>query len=100
MVDGGTPAAEFLLVCVLRLGSISSCQQFIATSYIQKCRVIHQTDTIGAKVTSDRLASLEVRSFKMDRVCALWHLEFHHGSRKILYKKGEWTKTFAALHHG
>jgi len=28
----------------------------------------------------------------MDHVHALWHLDFHHGSRKILSKNGKWHK--------
>jgi len=77
------------------LGSIPSyptIYRYMKGNNMQKRRVIHQKDTIGAKAASDRLASLEVRSFEMDHVSALWHLDFHHGSRKILDKKGEWKK--------
>jgi len=42
----------------------------------------------------DRLEHLEVRSFEMDHVGALWHLDFHHGSRRVLTAKGEWIKPF------
>ena len=34
----------------------------------------------------------EVRSFEVDYVHGLWHLDFHHGSRKILCKNGQWHK--------
>jgi hypothetical protein len=40
----------------------------------------------------DRLEHLEVRSFEVDHVSALWHLDFHHGSRKVLTRQGEWVK--------
>lgn len=46
--------------------------------------------TAGALAARDRLERLEVRSFEVDHVCALWHLDFHHGSRKILTRGGEW----------
>ncbi|MEO6624004.1 MAG: DDE-type integrase/transposase/recombinase [Burkholderiaceae bacterium] len=45
----------------------------------------------GALAARDRLERLEVRSFEVDHVCALWHLDFHHGSRKVLTRQGEWV---------
>jgi len=39
-----------------------------------------------------RLEQREVRGFEMDYVHSLWHLDFHHGSRKILGKDGQWYK--------
>jgi len=32
-----------------------------------------------------------VRSFEVDHVNALWHLDFHHGSRKVLTRSGAWV---------
>ena len=40
--------------------------------------------TAGALAARDRLERLEVRSFEVDHVNALWHLDFHHGARKVL----------------
>ena len=48
--------------------------------------------TAGALAARDRLERLEVRSFEVDQVCALWHLDFHHGSRRVLTRQGEWVK--------
>lgn len=45
-----------------------------------------------ALIAAARLESHEVRSFEMDHVHALWHLDFHHGSRKILGRNGKWYK--------
>lgn len=47
--------------------------------------------TDGALAARDRLEQLEVRSFEVDHVCALWHLDFHHGSRKVLTRAGVWV---------
>ncbi len=47
--------------------------------------------TAGALAARDRLERLEVRSFEVDHVCALWHLDFHHGSRKVLTRLGDWV---------
>lgn len=50
-----------------------------------------QRATAGALAARDRLERLEVRSFEVDHVNALWHLDFHHGSRKVLTRSGEWV---------
>ena len=47
--------------------------------------------TSGALAARDRLERLEVRSFEVDHVSALWHLDFHHGSRKVLTRQGAWV---------
>lgn len=46
----------------------------------------------GALLARDRLERLEVRSFEVDHVSALWHLDFHHGPRKVLTRQGTWAK--------
>ena len=55
--------------------------------------------TAGALLARDRLDRLEVRSYEVDYVSALWHLDFHHGSRKVLTRAGLWVKPllFGAL---
>jgi transposase InsO family protein len=48
--------------------------------------------TEGAVAARDRLERLEVRSFEVEHVGALWHLDFHHASRKVLTRAGAWVK--------
>lgn len=48
--------------------------------------------TQGAVLARDRLEQLEVRSFEVEHVGALLHLDFHHGSRKVLTRGGLWAK--------
>lgn len=48
--------------------------------------------TDGALSARDRLDRLEVRSFEVDHVAALWHLDFHHAARKVLTRTGTWVK--------
>jgi transposase InsO family protein len=50
--------------------------------------------TEGALAARDRLERLEVRSFEVEHVGALWHLDFHHGSRRVLTRLGAWAKPF------
>jgi transposase InsO family protein len=48
--------------------------------------------TPGIERAQIRLESREVRSYEAAHVNALWHLDFHHGSHKILTAAGEWVK--------
>jgi hypothetical protein len=48
--------------------------------------------TPGMERAQARLESREVRSYEAAHVNALWHLDFHHGSHKILTPGGEWIK--------
>ena len=50
--------------------------------------------TDGALAARDRLEQFEVRSFEVDHVGALWHLDFHHGSRRVVTAAGAWAKPF------
>jgi transposase InsO family protein len=49
-------------------------------------------DTPGAMVAAHRRVALEVRSFEAAYVHGLWHLDFHHGSRKVLSRTGVWAR--------
>jgi putative transposase len=46
----------------------------------------------GALAARSRLEQLEVRSYELEHVNALWHLDFHHGARKVLTAGGDWVK--------
>jgi len=46
--------------------------------------------TDGALIAIERLEQREVRSFEVDHVGALWHLDFHHCSRQVLTRDGTW----------
>jgi len=48
--------------------------------------------TEGAILAAERLEKREVRSYEVDHVNALWHLDFHHGARRILCRDGQWHK--------
>ncbi len=51
-----------------------------------------KSNTAGALAARDRLERLEVRSFEVECVNQLWHCDFHHGSRKVLTREGNWEK--------
>jgi len=45
----------------------------------------------GARATEHRIESREIRSYESQYVNALWHLDFHHGSLRVLLDKGRWV---------
>jgi transposase InsO family protein len=47
--------------------------------------------TPGAQQAEARLQSREIRSYEVDHVHGLWHLDYHHGSRKVLTSGGRWV---------
>ena len=51
-----------------------------------------KSPTPGAQQAEARLESREIRSFEAEYPLALWHLDFHHGSRKVLTATGQWVK--------
>ena len=51
-----------------------------------------QRATEGALAARDPLEQLEVRSFEVEHVAALWHMDFHHASHKVLTRAGAWVK--------
>jgi putative transposase len=42
-----------------------------------------------------RRQTREIRSFEATHVGALWHLDFHHGSKKVLTAGGQWLRPIA-----
>jgi transposase InsO family protein len=51
--------------------------------------------TDGQRRAADRLAGLEVRSFEVAHVHALWHLDFHHTRLKVVDRSGRWRTPMA-----
>lgn len=45
----------------------------------------------GAQAAEQRYMQREVRSYETEYVNALWHLDFHHGSLRVLRTDGQWA---------
>ena len=45
----------------------------------------------GAQAAERRSEAREIRSYESEYVNALWHLDFHHGSLRVLLPKGQWV---------
>jgi transposase InsO family protein len=46
-------------------------------------------DTEGTRAARERIDTREIRSYELDAFGALYHADFHDGSRKVLTKSGE-----------
>jgi len=49
-------------------------------------------NTDGAVAAREHLEQREVRSYEVEHVLQLLHLDFHHGSRKVLTRSGSYVK--------
>ena len=45
----------------------------------------------GAQVAEHRYEAREIRSYECEYVNGLWHLDFHHGSLRVLQANGQWA---------
>jgi transposase InsO family protein len=76
--------------------SYSTVRRFMkAQGLLRRRRPGGSRDTEGARRAQARLEDREVRSFEAEHVHALWHLDFHHGSRKVLTPAGQWLTPHA-----
>jgi putative transposase len=49
----------------------------------------------GEARAEKRRQTREIRSYEAEYVGALWHLDFHHGSKKVLTHGGQWLRPIA-----
>jgi putative transposase len=94
--QGWTAQLHFDNLCAALKGSDTTIASYpTVRRYLKAQGMFRQAQpkraTAGALAARDRLERLEVRSFEVDHVCALWHLDFHHGSRRVLTRQGVWV---------
>ncbi len=70
--------------------SYSTLRRFMRANGLDKRRRLTTRRTDGAERAEARLADREVRGYEAEYVNALWHLDCHHGSRKVLTPSGQW----------
>jgi transposase InsO family protein len=68
--------------------SESSVRRFLQSRGLYR-RPRKKADTEGARRAASRFEEREVRSFEVEYVGALWHLDFHECSRTIVTPRGE-----------
>lgn len=78
--------------------SYSSVRRYMKATGLVRRR-LPKKRTAGAEEAATRLEQREVRSYESEYVNALWHYDFHEGSRKVLMPSGEWRppQLFGAL---
>jgi len=74
------------------LPSYATVRRYFKACGLVKHKHSRRHDTDGARRATERLERREVRSFEVDHVHSLWHLDFHHGSRQVLGVDGQWRK--------
>lgn len=77
------------------LPSYSTVRRFMKANGLWKRRRLSSAATAGARRAEARLDAREVRSFEAEYVNGLWHLDFHHGSKKVLTPGGDWVTPLA-----
>jgi transposase InsO family protein len=68
--------------------SYASVRRFLKRRGMRR-RSLPQRDTEGVRAARERLETREVRSYEVECFGALWHADFHDGSRAVLTKRGE-----------
>lgn len=72
------------------LPSYSSLRRYMVAHHLGKQRRLPERE--GERRATQRRGGREVRSYEAEYVGGLWHLDFHHGSQKILTSEGEWLR--------
>jgi len=70
--------------------SVSTLSRFMKSSGLVRVPPRKRRDSEGAARAERRFLDLEVRSFEVEYVHGLWHLDFHQGSRRVLDERGRW----------
>jgi putative transposase len=78
-----------------RLPSYSTVKRFMLTHGWARRPKLRPSGRPGEVVAEKRRATREVRSYEAEYVGALWHLDFHHGSLKVLTHGGQWVRPIA-----
>jgi putative transposase len=62
-----------------------------AHSMFKRKRLGGRRQTAGSIAAEQRFEEREIRSYESEYVNALWHLDFHHGSVRVLAPSGQWV---------
>jgi len=84
-------ACSYLEPALGKLPSYSSLKRYLRANGMVKKRK-PRIDTPGARLAAERIEALEIRSYEAEYVHGLFHLDFHHGSRRVLEPDGRWIK--------
>jgi putative transposase len=74
-----------------KMPSYPSLRRFMKAHGLLKRRRQGRGNTPGAQAAEKRFEAFEIRSYESQYANALWHLDFHHGSLKVLLPEGQWA---------
>jgi putative transposase len=78
-----------------KLPSYSTIKRFMqAHGWVRRPRP-RPSQRPGEAHAENRRQTREIRSYEVTHVGALWHLDFHHGSLKVLTSGGQWQRPIA-----
>ncbi len=75
--------------------SYSTVLRFMKAHGLRKSRRHSNADRAGAQRSQAHFDTREIRSYEAPYVGSLWHLDFHHASRKIITPGGKWYTPLA-----
>jgi len=74
------------------LQSYSTVRRYLVARGMTRKPRLHPKARLGEQLAALRREQREIRSFEAEFVGALWHLDFHHGSLKVITPRGEWER--------
>jgi putative transposase len=77
------------------LRSYSTVRRYMKAHGLVRKPMLQTTRYPGEARAERRRQTREIRSYEAEYVGALWHLDFHHGSKKVLTHSGQWLHPIA-----
>jgi putative transposase len=74
-----------------KLPTYATVRRYMKSVGLTKRRKLASQPTDGTRRAERRLDEREVRSYEHEYVNGLWHLDFHHGRKKVLIARGEYV---------
>jgi len=74
------------------LRSYSTLRRYMKAHGLVRKRRPHPKGRPGEARAAARRETREIRSYEAEYVGSLWHLDFHHGSLKVLTERGQWQR--------
>lgn len=72
--------------------SYATLHRFMVANGLLRQRRKPRGERAGEVRSREHASTREVRSYESEYVNGLWHLDFHHGSLKVLLPGGEWVR--------
>jgi len=72
--------------------SYATLRRFMVANGLLRQRRQPRAERAGEVRAREHAATREVRSYESEYVSGLWHLDFHHGSLKVLLPDGQWIR--------